>query len=82
MGLRVLAGSEEGVQMVDFRIADQKDVDAAHVIVPVRRGDRRLLALDGWKNGGWKAFYILEDTEVAISESWLPGERGPTIVVD
>jgi hypothetical protein len=84
MGVRVLAGSDEGVHIIDFKAEGEKGkaIDAAHVIFPVRRGDRRLLGFDGWKNGGWKMFYITEDTEVAISETWLPGERGPTIVVD
>jgi hypothetical protein len=84
MGVRVVGGSEEGVHIADFTVKDDKgkQVHGVHVIFPVRRGDRRVMDVHRWESGGWKSMYIVEDTEIAISELWLPGEKGPVITVD
>ena len=84
MGVRVVGGSEEGVHMTDFKakaaVAD-RDAEGVNVMFPVRKGDRRLIAIDEALSVGFKSYTIEEDTLFMISALWLPGDRGPTIVV-
>lgn len=82
-GVRPLGGSEVDVSMSDFKAqnAEKKTVNGVHIDLPVRRGDRRVLAMNRWESGGWKSFYIVEDTAFVISELWLAGDRGPVITV-
>jgi len=84
MGARVVAGSEEGVRMVDFKAkaGGHEAVDGVEIMFPVRKGDRRLIAIDEALMVGFKSYAIEENTVIMISELWLTGDRGPTIVVD
>ncbi len=88
IGARVVGGAHEDVSLDNFTVEmddaetkKKKKVHGIHLQFPVRRGDRRLIAIERWESGGWKSFYIREDTFIMISELWLAGEAGPTVVV-
>lgn len=82
-GVRPLGGSEVDVSLTNFKTknAEKNTVNGVHIILPVRRGDRRVLAMNDWESGGWKSFVIVEDTDFILSELWLPNDRGPVITV-
>jgi hypothetical protein len=91
-GVRVVAGSEKDVSIADFQWKGigkdwetgkdkERMLDGVAVIFPVRKGDRRVMTVIRWISGGWKSWYIREDTVTTISELWLPGEPRPAIVL-
>lgn len=84
MGVRTVGGSAEGVHMTDLEpIAGNPRAGAGvNVVFPVRKGDRRLIAIDESLQVGFKSYAIEENTVIMISDLWLPGDPGPTIVVD
>ena len=79
---RVAVGSEEGVYVLDPKWEPRRprDKGGIDVVVPVRRGDKRLVVL-ALSIPVWKSPTPDEGVHAAISESWLPGEPGPTIVI-
>jgi hypothetical protein len=82
MGVRVVGGSEEGVRISDGKAkVEERTVDGVNVMFPVKKGDRRLIAIDEALSVGFKSYAIEENNVIMISELWLPGDRGPTIVV-
>lgn len=91
-GVRVIGGSEKDVSIIDYKTKgigqdldtgkeSEKTLDGLHVVFPVRKEDQRVMSFVTWVSGGWKSWYIREDTFVTISELWLPGEQRPTIVL-
>jgi hypothetical protein len=81
-GVRVLGGSEQGVHIEDYTLKEGKEkVPGLHVMLPVRRGDRRILSINSWESAGYKSWALNEDLTTVISALWLPGDRGPTITV-
>jgi hypothetical protein len=82
-GVRVVGGSSKDVHISDYKVAveKKKSMSGVNVMFPVRRGDRRLMTIVRWESGGWKSFYIREDTSITISELWLAGDHAPAIVV-
>ena len=72
----LLAGPREGVS---FEARDGWEREQA-VIFPVRRGDRRVLQIVLVASAS--KYSVDYDTAFAISEDWLAGAYGPTIVVD
>jgi len=79
---RVAAGSEEGVFVLDPKWEPRRPSGKGgiDVVVPVRRGDRRVIVLAS-SIPRWKSPSPDEGIYAAISESWLAGEEGPTIVI-
>jgi hypothetical protein len=82
-GVRVVGGSSKDVHISDYKVTVEKNesINGVNVMFPVRKGDRRLMTIVRWESGGWKSFYIREDTTITISELWLSGDRAPTIVL-
>ena len=68
----LITGSREGVELSAER-------EVAEIIVPVRRGDRRILEVDRLVEA-WKS-WVLYDGTVIVSEAWLPGAPAPEIVI-
>jgi hypothetical protein len=88
-GVRVLSGPTEGVELTDKKPAPgQPTVDQWHnriahgvnLTFAVRRGDRRLFEVVEMVPEG--RYTLGEDAAAIISAVWLPGDAGPTIVVD
>ena len=85
MSLRVLGGSDEGVDLADApprRAPDGSKHEGVHVVLPVRPGDRRVLQLALPEFPGLRSYTPEENSVVVISALWLPAATGPTIVVD
>lgn len=72
--VHLVGGAHESVS---FREA--KAEDGVHVIFRMQPGDRREVAIATKTMGD--VYTIEEGARVVISELWLPGEVGPTIVV-
>lgn len=68
----LISGSKEGVELGAAK-------GVAEMIVPVRRGDRRLLEVDRLVEA-WKS-WVLYDGTVVVSEAWLPGAGAPEIAI-
>jgi hypothetical protein len=82
-GVRVVAGSEEGVEVIKAVWEPKPRPFGKHgvdFVVPVRPGDRRALVI-ALTIPVWKSMNPDEGTGLAISETWLPGDPGPTIVI-
>ncbi|MEZ4308152.1 MAG: hypothetical protein R3F14_08920 [Polyangiaceae bacterium] len=73
MDIRLMAGSADGVL---FREA--KAEGGAHLIFPMREGDRREICVSVQTGSGYT---VEEDLAVVVSEVWLPGEPAPTIAI-
>jgi mono/diheme cytochrome c family protein len=67
-----ISGQREGVEL------SEKNGEG-EVVLPVRRGDRRLFELDAlvfaWKSA------VVYGAAIVISEAWLPGEAAPALAV-
>jgi hypothetical protein len=72
--VHLVGGAREGVA---FREA--KAEEGVHVILRMRPGDRREIAIS--TNVSGSGYTIEESAAVVISELWLPGEAAPTIAV-
>jgi hypothetical protein len=88
-GVRVIGGSTAAVAVSDRRpdpgqatMTQWKDriPHGVDVTFSVRRGDRRVLEVVRTAFEG--RYSVGEDTAAMISALWLPGDAGPTIVVD
>ena len=70
--ITLVAGSREGVEL------SEKDSEG-EIVMPVRRGDRRVLEFDelifAWKSA------VVYGVRVAITEAWLAGESAPVLTV-
>jgi hypothetical protein len=81
-GARVAGGSEQGVEVVapKWEATRKRGAHGVDVVIPVRRGDRRAVvveqALPVRMSAPDEAVYAV------ISETWLPGAPGPTIVIE
>jgi hypothetical protein len=74
MAVHLVGGAREGVA---FREA--KAEEGVHVILRLRPGDRREIALAALVSEN--AYTVEEGAKVVISELWLAGEAEPTIAV-
>ena len=85
MSVRVLGGSDEGVEISDApkrKAENGAELEGVHVVLPVRPGDRRVLQLAQPEFTGFRSYTPEESLWIAISALWLKGAPGPTIVVD
>lgn len=83
-GARVVSGSEEGVEVIPPVWEPKKRPFGKHgvdIVIPVRPGDRRTLLVDE-VIPVWKSTTPDEGVRSVISETWLPGAPGPTIVME
>jgi hypothetical protein len=51
------------------------------VVIAVRKGDRRAIAIEE-VTPVWKSTTPDEGVRSIVSETWLPGAPGPTIVIE
>ena len=68
--ISVVSGTREGI---DMGILNESAI-AGYVIFPVRKGDSRLIMIQGMSK--WSGF-----PEILISEQWLGNDKGPRISI-
>jgi hypothetical protein len=73
-GVELVGGSADGVEFREARSAGETEI-----ILPLRRGDRRLIQLLTWNGGG--KYTVEQDAFAVVSEIWLPGDRGPVVLM-
>jgi hypothetical protein len=77
-GIRLIAGSNEGVAMWVPEVTGENRVRGGELIFPVRRGDNRFFELfdliADWDRAG-------SETSGYVEERWLDGETSPTLAV-
>ena len=82
-GARVVGGSEQGVEVVKPVWEPQRPFGkhGVDIVIPVHPGDRRAIAIAN-ATPVWKSSSPTEGVGGVISETWLPGAPGPTIVIE
>ena len=87
LGVRVLAGPVGDIHLGDPPARAKKGRDLApdmrgvDIVFPLRKGERRLLALSRMLPLAWKSWTVEEAHEVTISAAWLEQDEAPTLTM-
>ena len=72
--LSLLAGKPEGIA---FWIGGEHDAPFGELLMPLRRGDRRVFQL--WAPGEDASFAFAPKPALVVQESWLDGDAAPVV---